>query len=147
MATAINPGDEVFLDASYALALSASTDQFHERAPELAAELEAAGARLVTTRAVLLEIGNALARQRYRAAAVKLLQALEADSTVEVLPLSEELYGRAFQLYYSRPDKEWGLIDCASFVVMSERGMTKALTADEHFQQCGFRTLLRETGD
>ena len=27
MATAINPGDEVFLDTSYALALSAPTDQ------------------------------------------------------------------------------------------------------------------------
>lgn len=147
MATAINPGDEVFLDTSYALALSASTDQFHGRALRLATELEAARARLVTTRAVLLEIGNALSRQRYRAAAVSLLQALEADPSVEVLPLSEELYARALQLYCTRPDKEWGLIDCASFVVMSERAMTKALTADEHFQQCGFRALLREGDD
>jgi predicted nucleic acid-binding protein len=147
MATAISLGDEIFLDTSYALALSALTDQFHERALQLAAELDAARARLVTTRAVLLEIGNALARQRYRGAAVRLLQALEADSTVEVLPLSEELYSRAFGLYCSRPDKEWGLSDCASFVVMSERGMSKALTADEHFEQCGFRALLREAGD
>jgi predicted nucleic acid-binding protein len=61
-----------------------------------------------------------------------------------LLPLSEELYARALELYGSRPDKEWGLIDCASFVVMSERGITKALTADEHFQQCSFRALLRE---
>jgi hypothetical protein len=30
MATAINAGDEVFLDTSYALALSAPTDQFHD---------------------------------------------------------------------------------------------------------------------
>ena len=37
-----------------------------------------------------------------------------------------------------------GLIDCISFVVMSERGVVKALTADEHFQQGGFRALLRE---
>lgn len=98
----------------------------------------------MTTRAVLLEIGNALSRQRYRGAAVSLLQALEADPGVEVLPLSEELYSRALQVYCSRPDKEWGLIDCASFVVMSDRAITKALTADEHFPQCGFRALLRE---
>lgn len=146
MAAAIQPGDEVFLDTSYALALSAPTDQFHARALHLADELEAAKARLVTTRAVLLEIGNALARQRYRAAAIPLLRALEADRSVEVLPLSEELYARALALYCSRPDKEWGLIDCASFVVMTERGLTKALTADEHFRQCGFRVLLREEG-
>ncbi|HWG43500.1 MAG TPA: PIN domain-containing protein [Gemmataceae bacterium] len=132
------------MDTSYALALSAPTDQFHGQAVRLADELEVTRARLVTTRAVLLEIGNALARQRYRPAAISLLQALEADPSVELLPLSDELYARAFQLYCSRLDKEWGLIDCASFVVMSERGMTKALTADEHFQQCGFRALLRE---
>lgn len=64
-----------------------------------------------------------------------------------VLPLSEELYAKALELYRSRPDKEWGLIDCASFVVMSERGLSKALAADEHFQQCGFRALLREGQD
>jgi uncharacterized protein len=144
MATAINPRDEVFLDTSYAIALSAPTDQFHGRALRLAEELETAQARLVTTRAVLLEIGNVLSRQRYRAAAVSLLRALEADPSVTLLPLSEDLYARALELYGSRPDKEWGLIDCASFVVMSERGITKALTADVHFQQCGFRALLRE---
>jgi predicted nucleic acid-binding protein len=146
MATAINPGDEVFLDTSYALALSASTDQFHARALRLAEEVDAARAQLVTTRGVLLEIGNALSRQRYRAAATILLQALERDPSILVLPLSEELYARALQLYCARPDKEWGLIDCASFVVMSQRGVAKALTADEHFNQAGFRALLREEG-
>jgi uncharacterized protein len=144
MATTISPGDEVFLDTSYALALSAPTDQFHSRALQLATELTAAQARLLTTRAVLLEIGNALARQRYRTAAIRLLQSLEADPTVVVLPLTDELYAHAFRLYVSRADKEWGLIDCASFVVITERGITKALTADEHFQQAGFRALLRE---
>jgi predicted nucleic acid-binding protein len=133
MATAINPGDEVFLDTSYALALSAPTDQHHSRALQLATELEAARARLVTTRGVLLEIGNALARQRYRGAAIGLLQALESDPSVEVLPLTDDLYARAFRLYAARPDKEWGLIDCASFEVMTERSMSKALTADDHF--------------
>jgi predicted nucleic acid-binding protein len=144
MATTIEPGDEVFLDTSDALALSAPADQFHGRALQLADEMEAARTRLVTTRAVLLEIGNALSRQRYRAAAIRLLQAIEVDPNVKVLSLSEELYAKALQLYCSRQDKEWGLIDCASFVVMFERSITKALTADEHFQQCGFRALLRE---
>jgi hypothetical protein len=39
--------------------------------------------------------------------------------------------------------KEWGLTDCLSFVVMNERGVTQALTTDEHFQQAGFKVLLR----
>jgi len=135
---------EVFLDASFAIALSSARDDFHTRAVLLAAQLHEAGTQLVTTRAVLLEIGNALSKQRYRSAAIQLLNAVEADSDVEIVPLSERLYARAFKLYRERPDKEWGLTDCISFAVMDERGLTEALTADEHFRQAGFRVLLRE---
>lgn len=135
---------EVFLDTAYAIALSSPNDQFHARAIALAEQLEALGIRLVTTRAVLLEIGNALSKQRYRQAAVQLLDSLEADPKVDIVPVSEQLYVRALQLYRARPDKEWGLTDCVSFLVMQDRGLTEALTTDEHFQQAGFRALLRE---
>jgi len=98
----------------------------------------------VTTRAVLLEIGNALSKQRYRQAAVKLLVALEADPNVEIVPLSDRLYIHALQLYRERPDKEWGMVDCISFIVMEDREILEALTTDNHFQQAGFRVLLRD---
>lgn len=136
--------NEVFLDTSYALALSVKNDHLHQRAIHLAELLEAAATRLVTTQAVVLEIGNSLSRQRYRTAAVKLLKSLSADRNVEIVPMTEQLYTQAFQLYCSRADKEWGLVDCVSFIVMQERGITKALTGDEHFQQAGFRALLIE---
>ena len=133
---------KVFLDTSYAVALSASTDENHHRAAELADELEAAGTRFVTTRAILLEIGNALAKVRHRSAAIRLLNALENDPNVEVVSVSDELYRQAFELYRDRVDKEWGLIDCMSFVVMNEQVLTDVLTADGHFRQAGFRVLL-----
>ena len=100
------------------------------------------GLRLITTRAVVLEIGNALAKLRYRSAAVQLLRALEEDPNVEIVPLSEELYKRGLQLYRERLDKEWSLTDCISITVMQERGLTEALTTDKHFQQAGFEVLL-----
>ncbi len=93
---------------------------------------------------MLLEIGNALSKQRYRSAAIQLLDALEADPKVESITLSVELYTRALQMYRERPDKEWGLTDCVSFIVMEDRGMSEALTTDEHFQQASLRVLLRE---
>jgi len=135
---------EVFLDAAYAIALSVPKDSYHSQAVALSNELEAFRTRMVTTRAVILEIGNALSKQRYRQAAIELLRALEADPNVLVIPLSEDLYTQAFRLYSERPDKEWGLTDCISFVVMQSREMTEALTADDHFQQAGFRALLLE---
>lgn len=109
--------NKLFLDTSYAVALSARTDENHERAVQLAEQLEAADAYFVTTRAILLEIGNALSKLRHRTAAVRLLTALENDLKVEIVAASDELYLRAFEMYRDRSDKEWGLIDCMSFVV------------------------------
>jgi hypothetical protein len=135
---------EVLLDTVYAVALAAASDLMHERAVCLSDQLEKEGTRLITTQAVLLEIGNALAKIRYRAAAIEILSSLESDPSVEIVPITPELYSKAFNLYKSRPDKEWGLIDCLSFVVMEERGIKEALTADEHFEQAGYNALLRK---
>jgi len=135
--------NEVFLDASFAIALSSSNDQYHKKAITLAEQLEVAGTRLITTRAIILEIGNALAKIRYRKAAVELLDSLEKDPNIEVIPITEELYKKAFQLYRARLDKEWGITDCISIIIMQDRGLTDVLTPDEHFQQAGFKVLLR----
>jgi uncharacterized protein len=136
--------NEVFLDTSFAIALSSVTDQSHLRAVKLADQIEINKTRLVTTQAILLEIGNALSKQRYRAAAIQLLESLETDSSIEVVLLTNSLYQSAFNLFKQRKDKEWGLVDCISFIVMQNREITDALTADIHFQQAGFRALLRE---
>ena len=133
----------VFLDSAYAIALSAATAQFHPQAVRLAEQLASSQTKLITTRAILLEIGNALSKVRYRSAAVRLLQAIEADPNVEVVALSEDLYARAFCLYCDRMDREWGLIDCISCVVMQERNIADVLTTDEHFRQMGFQILMQ----
>lgn len=91
----MNTVTEIFLDAAYAIALSSPADQCYERAKTLAEQFEANGTRLITTRAVVLEIGNALAKQRYRAAAIKLIDSLEEDPNIEIVPISEDLYQRA----------------------------------------------------
>ncbi|MCA2710560.1 MAG: type II toxin-antitoxin system VapC family toxin [Microcystis sp. M015S2] len=135
---------EVFLDTSFAIALSSVTDRNHLRAVQLANQIETNKTRLVTTQAILLEIGNALSKQRYRAAAIQLLESLEIDPSVQVILLTNSLYRLAFNLFKQREDKEWGLVDCMSFIVMQDRGITDALTADTHFQQAGFRALLKD---
>ncbi len=131
--------NEVFLDTAYLLALASPDDHLHAQARSLRNQTRASRKLLVTTPAVLLEPGNAVARQRFRQGAVRLLEAFETDPNVEIVPLSEELHARAFTLYRERPDKEWGMVDCISFVVMQDRGIAEALTADLHFRQAGFR--------
>ena len=53
-----------------------------------------------------------------------------------------ELFDEGFDLYCRRPDKDWSLTDCVSFVVMQQRGLREAFTADRHFEQAGFVALL-----
>ena len=133
---------ELFLDSAFVIALSIETDSFHKKAAQISENLE--GEILVTTRAILLEIGNALSKPPYRKASVALLRSLETDETVVIVPLSEDLYQKGMTLFVKRTDKEWGLIDCISFVVMQERKISEALTTDVHFQQAGFHALMRE---
>ncbi len=102
---------DVFLDTAFALALANPHDLLHDRAINLADLMEAARTRFITTRVVLMEIGNALAKVRYRAASITLLNALETDPNVEIISMTDDLYHRAFQLYHQRPTKEWGLFD------------------------------------
>ena len=134
--------NQVFLDATYLIALATPRDQHHVAARRLMEEVLARRVRMLTTRAVLLEVANSLAQPKTRPAVVGALEDCERDPLIEIIPFSEELYAKAFALYRERPDKSWGLTDCASFIVMGERGIAEALTADEHFAQAGFTALL-----
>ncbi len=134
----------VFLDTGYAVALAIERDQYHERAIELVDDIEQRELRLVTTRAVVIEIANALAAPEHRAKALEHIGALERNPTVEIIPVSDELFRRGLELYRERRDKAWGLTDCISFVVMDERSIRDALATDRDFRQAGFNPLLRQ---
>ncbi len=93
---------------------------------------------------ITLEIGDGYARLGRRAKGVALLERFEREAGYRVEPITEALYRAAVDLYRSRPDKEWGLTDCVSFVLMEREKITEALTPDPHFRQAGFVALLLE---
>ena len=129
----------VFADTWYYLALLNRDDAAHEEAARWSARC----ARVVLlTDFVLIEVGNTFSRGRARAQFVGLVHSLRADPNTVVVPASESLVAEGFRLFAERGDKDWSLTDCISFVVMGQRGITEALTADHHFEQAGFRILL-----
>lgn len=136
--------DRVFLDTAFVVALASPADMYHEKAKRLSRQIERERVSLVTTRAVLIEIGDAMSEERRRNAGAIILEALEEDANLVIVQNNEDLYRRAFALYQSRSDKEWGMTDCISFVVMTSEKITEALTTDAHFQQAGFIALMRE---
>jgi len=133
----------VFLDTAYAIALVNSEDALHGIAVELASRLDSGRSHIVTSRAVLLEIGNGLSKPRYRQVASRLLFSIGEDPSIEVVEVSQNLYDQALNLYRLRLDKGWGMTDCVSFGIMRSKGIADALTHEIHFEQAGFRALMR----
>jgi uncharacterized protein len=131
-----------FADAFFFVALLNPTDRAHQSARDfIAPDLDRP---LVTTTWVLIEVGDAMATNwRNREAFLQLYRTLRENSTIEIVSGEDHLEA-GIDLYSRRPDKGWSLTDCVSFVVMTDRGLTEALTGDHHFEQAGFRALLRE---
>ncbi len=133
---------KAFADTQFYLAILSPDDADHRRAKEASARFHG---DVVTTHWVLMEVGDAFCAPRNRPRFLALLNLLGADPNAAIVPADAAWFERGVDLYRRRPDKEWSLTDCISFVVMEEHGIREALTADEHFEQAGFIALLRDT--
>ena len=133
---------QIFVDAGFVIALVSERDRYHQQALELANMLETA--YLITTDAVLLEIGNHLSRN-YKQEAIQIVETFIEAENVEIVELTPELFDKAFETYKKHNDKEWGLVDCLSFAVMWDRGILEVLAFDRHFRQAKFKVLTNIT--
>lgn len=129
-----------YADTFYFLALVNERESVHELAVEHSMRNDV---HLVTTWAVLLELADALCAVNRRYLALRLIDDFDDAASSRIIPLSEDLVRDGLRLYRTRPDKDWSLTDCISFVTMEEMGISEALTADKHFEQAGFRPLLK----
>jgi uncharacterized protein len=127
--------DATFIDTGYILALVNTTDKYHSQA---GATANVIAPPFVTTEAVLTEVGNALSGLRWRKLAVDTLNDLRTDPNIQIVTVDAAVFEQALNLFAARLDKEWGLTDCISFVVMQARNLSQVLTTDRHFEQAGF---------
>ena len=134
--------NRIFIDTLFVIALINQRDEHHKEASELAEKYE--NQPLLTTDAVLLEIGNALARN-FKGQAVEIIDDFLTSNDVEIIHLTPELFDQGFSLYKKHQDKTWGLVDCISFEVMRMQKINSILTFDRHFEQAGFQVLMRGT--
>jgi hypothetical protein len=134
----------IFVDTSFVIALHHKGDVHHGSARALADRLSETRQRFVTTVAILLEVGDGFANRGRWSVVAPFLKSVREDEQFEVVGVDGELLQRATALRSEREDKDWGLTDCVSFVVMRDRNIQSALSADHHFVQAGFRALLSE---
>mgnify|MGYP000870362579 FL=1 len=130
-----------FLDTSYLIALARQEDALHDRAVAWSRCLPGP---FVTTEHVLCEFMNAMSGIADRPAAHLLLDSLRSHSHIETVWAAPGIWQAGLELHRNREDKTWSLTDCISFHIMNQRDILQALTHDHHFEQAGFRALLRE---
>ena len=134
--------DAVFVDTSGWIAVLNADDALHEPACARLSELGAERRSLVTTDWVLAETGNGLARTAARFSLAGAVGRFLGSSHCHLVWIDAMWLDRAMQMYNQRGDKSWGLVDCASFVLMRDAGFADAFASDRHFAQAGFRCLL-----
>lgn len=91
-----------FIDTGYWLAIVDRDDDHHARALALSRTLRGP---FLTTQAILTEPGNALSRLRWRSQAAALLAEILTTATIEVVPVTDDLFRRAVQLFTIRRTK------------------------------------------
>jgi predicted nucleic acid-binding protein len=128
----------VFADTFYWIALIDFNDGAHRRALALTSSLN--GAVIVTTDEVLTECLTffATAPTQLRRKAVSAAREILDDPEVRVLPQSRASFISGMELYETRPDKGYSLVDCISMQTMRSDRINEALTNDKHFEQEGF---------
>jgi predicted nucleic acid-binding protein len=131
--------NRLFADTFFFFAFLNADDSAHREASTF---YDAFDGQLVTTEWILTEVADGLSGVSDRQVFIDFHRALRNDSTVKIVPSSSELFAAGVELYATRPDKEWSLTDCISFVVMERETLTDALTGDRHFEQAGFKALL-----
>ncbi|HTL53431.1 MAG TPA: PIN domain-containing protein [Planctomycetota bacterium] len=129
-----------FADTFYYLAILNPNDNRHADAQAISKSISAP---LITTQWILTEVADALSAPVHRPKFGILLDALRKDQGTQIIPADSAWFDLGVNLFKSRPDKDWPLTDCISFVVMKQLGLTQALTGDKHFEQAGFEMLMK----
>ena len=135
---------KVFVDTAAWLALLNIDDIWHQQAKQIRLELVKQNYIFITTEFVLLEVGDALCSQVLRNNTANFLHNIYQLKSTKIITLNQDLLQSGLSLYEQRLDKDWGLTDCISFVVMQREQIQEAFTSDKHFEQAGFIRLLHK---
>jgi uncharacterized protein len=135
--------NQVFVDTAAWIALLNMDDVWHQEARRVRAELVNKNYVFTTTDFILLEVANALCSPICKKNTADFLRNVYQLKSTRVIRLDRVLFQGGLSLYETRLDKDWGLTDCISFVVMQREEIVKVFTSDKHFEQAGFTRLLK----
>lgn len=132
---------EFFVDTSAWYPLTRSDDANQARLARALNRAVGRGGRVVTTNLVVAETQALLLRWTSRQIGLAFVRTVREPPNV-VVPSSPALEAAAIHDWLERyDDQDFSFADAVSFAVMTERGITEALTLDRHFATAGFHML------
>lgn len=120
---------------------------FHQTVVSTFQQLRQNRALIVTSNYVIAELVALLESpmRTPRSRIFTIIDTIKATPYLDVVHIDSATDTAAWSLCKSRPDKNWSLVDCSSFVLMERQNIQIALTSDRHFEQAGFTRLLKRS--
>jgi predicted nucleic acid-binding protein len=128
----------IFVDTSALYALVNQLDPKHDAARKILSALVDRKEGLLTHNYVLLETTVLLHRRMGPAVAAAVRRHVSA---LELVWVDSALHERADRVFSRASRRNPSFVDCVSFVVMRERGLTEAFAFDVDFEKAGFKLL------
>jgi uncharacterized protein len=132
----------IFVDTSAWLALADAHDRAHTSVIELYARLSRGEfGKAVTTNYVQAETLTLVRMNLGVEKVARIAEAFETSKELRTFWVEPVHHQEAVRMMLGHKDKEWSLVDCSSFVVMTSLQIRKALALDRDFDQAGFERV------
>ncbi len=131
----------LFIDTGAFYALEDISDQHHFEAVAFQNIIADGSYQLITTNYILSETYTLLRMRLGHSKAVDFGNKIQNSNIITTIHYPEEKEQAAWKIFCKYHDKSFSYVDCTSFVVMKEKGITYAFAFDHHFQQAGFGLL------
>ncbi len=136
----------IYVDSGFLIALFDSSDNGWLAAWDLYNAFVADdNVRLGCARDVMNELLAHYSRSgsRTRREVARFVRRALADPKYRVEIVDRGLYNDALDLYESRHDKRYSMVDCVGMTIMRRDGIDEVVTTDRDFVQEGFTNLMR----
>jgi uncharacterized protein len=136
---------DIFADTSGWANIVDPSQTYHTMAVQFYRDVRQQGERLIVTNYILTELVALLTSPLRvpRSDIIAFVESIHRSPHVKFVYIDESLHVQAWNLPAQRRDKLWSLVDCSSFLIMQQAGITEALTTDHHFEQASFVRLLK----
>lgn len=126
--------NSVFVDASAWIGIIDENDRLHETAQRTYNELLVKKTPFTTINWTVYEAISLVKGRRGYSQAYALWERITTPDLVTLVQITEEIEAAALNIFWRYRDKTWGVVDCASLIVMERMACGAAFAFDGHFK-------------